>query len=78
MGTLLQENREQSLRDHAAGRVSWRELQRRGFKDWIEVLAGLSELGLRPYLAPMTGPSAEARQRGRERVAALLKANAAR
>ena len=36
------------LRDYAACRVTWHELQRRGFADYLEVLGGLGELGLRP------------------------------
>ena len=70
--------REQLLRGYAAGDVTWRELQRRGFDDYIEVLGGLGALGLRPPIARMIGPNVEARERSRARVAALLKANAAR
>ena len=51
------------LQDYAACRVSWHELQRLGFVDYLEVLGGLGELGLRP---PMEGPNVAARQRGME------------
>lgn len=52
------------LRRYVAGEVTWRELQERGFDDYVEVLGGLGELGLRPPIAPMTGPNVAARQRG--------------
>lgn len=52
------------LRRYAANDITWRELQERGFADYVEVLGGLGELGLRPPIAPMTGPNVAARQRG--------------
>ena len=52
------------LRAYAAREITWRELQERGFADYIEVLGGLCELGLRPPVAPMEGPNREARERG--------------
>jgi hypothetical protein len=57
--------RETLLRQYAAGDISWRELRERGFEDYIEVLGGLGELGLRPPVAPMQGPNLAARERGR-------------
>lgn len=57
--------REALLRDYAAGGISWRELQERGFEDYVAVLGGLGELGLRPPMAPMEGPNVAARERGR-------------
>ena len=51
------------LRDYAAGIMPWATLRARGV-DYSEVLAGLGALGLRPPIAPMTGPNVEARQRG--------------
>ena len=51
------------LRRYAACDVTWHELQERGFADYVEVLGGLGELGLRPPIAPMTGPNVEARLR---------------
>lgn len=65
--------REALLRDYAAGEVSWRELRELGFEDYIEVLGGLGELGLRPPIAPMTGPNVEARRRGRALLAERLR-----
>ena len=78
MTRLSPENSEPLIRDYAAGRISWHELQTRGFEDYIEVLGGLGELGLRPPIARPIGPNVEARNRGRARVAALLRANAAK
>jgi hypothetical protein len=57
--------RETLLRRYAAGDISWRELRERGFDDYIDVLGGLGELGLRPPVAPMRGPNVAARERGR-------------
>lgn len=67
------EERNRLLRDYAAGRISWLELRRRGFADYVEVLAGLGEIGLRPPVAPMEGPSREARERGRALLRRLLR-----
>ena len=75
---MLAENREQMLRAYAAGDMTWHELQTRGFDDYIEVLGGLGELGLRPPVARMVGPNIVARERGRARVAELLRANIGR
>jgi len=44
------------VQQYAAGTISWRELQERGFDDYIQVLAGLGELGLRPPRAPTGEP----------------------
>lgn len=77
MDTTLSEAREALLRDYAAGQVSWRELRERGFDDYIEVLGGLGELGLRPPMAPMSGPNVEARRRGRAILAKLLRGETA-
>jgi hypothetical protein len=62
----LSADRAELLRAYAAGAVSWTTLRRRGFEDYVEVLAGLGVLGLRPPTAPMTGPNRAARARGRE------------
>ena len=67
------EEREQLLRAYAAGKISWRELRRRGFADYVEVLAGLGEISLRPPIAPMEGPSRGARERGRALLRRLLR-----
>ncbi len=57
-------DRESLIRKYAAGDITWHALRERGFEDYVQVLAGLGELGLRPPIAPMTGPNVAARQRG--------------
>jgi hypothetical protein len=57
--------REKLLRDYAAGKVSWSTLRQNGFDDYVAVLGGLGELGLRPPFAPLEGPNRAARERGR-------------
>ncbi len=76
MATQRSETREQLLQDYAAGGISWRELQSRGFQDYVEVLGGLGDLGLRPPIAPLSGPSGEARQRAVSWLEARLAASA--
>ncbi len=66
------DSRERMLREYAAGRLSWSELRERGFADYVEVLGGLGELGLRPPIAPMEGPNVTARERGRAILRRLL------
>lgn len=66
--------REAMVRRYAAGEISWHELRQSGFDDYIEVLAGLGELGLRPPVARMEGPNVEARRRGRAIVREALQA----
>ncbi len=56
--------RDDLIRAYAKGDVSWHALQRRGFADYLDVLAGLGELGLRPPIAEMVGPNVELRERG--------------
>jgi hypothetical protein len=70
------EERERMLMDYAAGKISWRELRRRGFTDYAEVLGGLGEIGLRPPIAKMEGPSRSARERGRSLLRRLLRETA--
>ena len=65
-------NREKLIRQYAAGEITWHALRERGFGDYIEVLAGLGELGLRPRIAPMTGVNVPARERGRALLRRLL------
>ena len=60
--------REALLRRYAAGDITWSALREHGFEDFLEVLAGLGELGLRQPVAPMEGPTLPARLRGRARV----------
>jgi hypothetical protein len=65
--------REALIRQYAAGETTWRELREDGFDDYIQVLGGLGELGLRPPLAPMEGPNGAARERGRMLIREALK-----
>jgi hypothetical protein len=60
----MQDGRDNLLRRYAAADLSWRELQEAGFADYVEVLAGLASLGLRPPIAPLDGPNAAIRRRG--------------
>ena len=70
----LDEERRTLLRRYAEGEVTWHELQSRGFEDYIAVLGGLGELGLRPPIAPLEGPNREARERGRAIIRKALRA----
>lgn len=60
------------IRSYAVGAITWRELRERGFRDYVEVLGALGELGLRPPIAPMEGPNLAARERGRAMIRAAL------
>jgi hypothetical protein len=64
--------RENLIRQYAAGDSTWRALQRRGIDNFREVLAGLGELGLRPPVAPMDGPNVELRRRARATIREAL------
>jgi hypothetical protein len=64
--------RESLIRQYAAGEITWRALRTRGFDDYVQVLGGLGELGLRPPIAPMTGPNVASRERGRALLQKLL------
>jgi hypothetical protein len=59
------EQNERLLRQYAAGEITWSSLRLRGFENYLDVLGGLGDLGLRPPVAPMEGPNVDARQRGR-------------
>lgn len=69
-------DRSNLIRAYAAGEIAWRALRERGFDDYVQVLAGLGELGLRPPIAPMTGPNVAARERGRALLQRLLQTKA--
>jgi len=73
VATPVDQNRATLLRQYAGGQVTWHELRARGFEDYIQVLAGLGELGLRPPLAAMAGPNLAARERGRAVLRRLLR-----
>jgi hypothetical protein len=62
---MPESERQKMIRQYAAGDITWRVLRERGFDNYVEVLAALGELGLRPPVAPMEGPNVEARRRGR-------------
>lgn len=66
--------REAMIRRYAAGELSWHELRQSGFDDYVEVLAALGELGLRPPIARMEGPKVDARRRGRTIIREALQA----
>jgi len=72
---MTEKEREKLVRQYSDGEITWRSLRERGFEDYIEVLGALGELGLRPPIAPMTGPNVEARQRGRALIRAALRAH---
>jgi hypothetical protein len=70
---MSESEKQKLIRQYAAGEISWRALRERGFVDYVEVLAGLGELGLRPPVAPMEGPNLEARRRGRALIREALR-----
>ncbi len=72
---MADSEKQKLIRRYAAGEVTWRSLQEHGFADYVEVLAGLGELGLRPPVAPMEGPNVEARRRGRALIREGLRAH---
>jgi hypothetical protein len=69
--------RETLIRQYAAGGITWSTLRERGFENYVEVLAGLGELGLRPPIAAMEGPNVAARRRGRALIREALKSRPA-
>ncbi len=71
---MTQLERDALIRQYTAGDISWHALRERGFEDYIQVLAGLGDLGLRPPVAPMEGPNVEARKRGLAMLHRALKA----
>lgn len=71
---MSESEKQKLIRQYAAGEITWRALRERGFVNYVEVLAGLGELGLRPPVAPMEGPNVEARRRGRALIREALRA----
>ncbi len=71
---MSKDEKEKLIRQYAAREITWHSLQERGFENYVQVLAGLGELGLRPPVAPMEGPNVEARRRGRALIREALKA----
>ena len=74
---MASKEREALIRQYASGNITWHALRELGFEDYVEVLAGLGELGLRPPIAAMEGPNVEARKRGRALIRQALKARPA-
>ena len=62
---MTNDDRDDMLRRYAAGEITWSSLRARGFDNYLDVLAGLGRLGLRPPVAPMDGPNVAVRERGR-------------
>ncbi len=69
---MTHDEKNQLLRQYAAGEISWTSLRGRGFENYRDVLAGLGRLHLRPPIAPMDGPNVEARRRAREVIRGAL------
>ncbi len=69
---MTDSEKEGLIRDYAAGKITWHALRERGFEDYVQVLGGLGELGLRPPVARMEGPNKAARERGRAIIRAAL------
>lgn len=70
---MTDNEKEKLIREYAANEITWRGLRERGFDSYIEVLGLLGEFGLRPPVAPMTGPNLEARERGRALIREALR-----
>ena len=68
----MEKEREALLRDYASGDMTWRNLQTKGIDNYVDVLAGLGELGLRPPVAPMDGANVANRERSRAIIRAAL------
>ena len=78
LGDPVDKERERLLRAYAVGDITWTALRERGFDNYVQVLGGLGELGLRQPVAAMEGPNVAARQRGRAIIRnALLEASKA-
>lgn len=72
---MTDQDHETLVRRYAAGDITWHDLRERGFDNYVQVLAALGELGLRPPMAAMEGPNLAARQRGRDIIRKLLRAS---
>jgi hypothetical protein len=71
---MTDDENESLIRQYAAGEISWHSLRERGFDNYVQVLAALGALGLRPPVAPMEGPNRAARERGRAIIREALRA----
>ncbi len=72
---MTENERDQLIRQYAAGDITWSALRERGFENYVHVLAALGARGLRPPIAPMDGPNVAARERGRAFIREALKAS---
>ncbi len=72
---MTDNEREALIRQYAIGEITWHALRERGFDNYVQVLAALGELGLRPPVAAMEGPNVEARRRGRAVIREALRAH---
>jgi hypothetical protein len=70
---MTENEKEKLIRQYAAGEIAWSTMRERDIDKHVEVLVGLGRLGLRTPVAPMEGPNAAARQRGRAIREALLR-----
>ena len=71
---MTETEKEELIRQYAAGEVTWHSLRERGFDNYVQVLGALGDLGLRPPLAAMEGPNVAARERGRTLLRDALRA----
>ena len=62
---MTQSDKEQLIRQYASGEIAWSTVRERGIENYLDVLAGLGRLGMRPPVAPLEGPNRQARERGR-------------
>jgi len=62
---MTETERERLIRQYSAHEITWRELRERGFEDYVEAPGALGALKLQAPAAPMQGPKAAARERGR-------------
>ena len=63
---------ESLARDYASGAKSFREIQDAGLTSYIELLAALADLKLKPPLARDIGPNLETRRAGMARLISIL------
>jgi hypothetical protein len=70
---MTEAQRENLIRQYAAGDLAWSTLREKGFDNYLDVLWALGSLGLRPPIAPMDGPNVEARVRARTFIREALK-----
>ncbi len=70
---MSKSEKENLIRRYAAGEITWHTLQELEFDNYVDVLAGLGDLGLRPPVAPLEGPNRAARERGRAAIREALR-----